>query len=106
VWHRGDTEGRVQPAITSGVAIDVIETGARAEVAPAIMRFLEEEREFLAEAARHAVPGTWSVLSCRMWVYAKVPTGIWLEPPLLQELAALSVGWEVTGYPSIDLDGP
>jgi hypothetical protein len=106
IWHKGDGEGRPRPTATSGVQIDVIETGVRAEVAPAILRFLEEERAFLKQAALFTGPSIWSMLSCRMWIYAKVPSGIWLEPPVLQALAALGIGWEVTGYPCADRDGP
>lgn len=106
VWHKGDGEGRARPTATSGIQIDVFETGVRAEVPPAILRFLEEEQVFLTQAALHTGPSIWSVLSCRMWVYAKVPSGIWLEQPVLQALAALGVGWEVTGYPCVDLEGP
>jgi hypothetical protein len=106
VWHKGDAEGRARPAATAGVRMDILETGVRAEVAPGILRFLEAERVFLKEAALRTGPSVWSVISCRMWVYAKVPSGLLLEQRVLEALASSGVGWEITGYPCADLDGP
>ncbi len=106
VWHRGEAAGRGKPAATSGLQIQLVETGRAGEVRDAVARFLADEIAFLAATTTNTGPGVLSVISCRMWVYAKVPTGIWLEQALMHRMAELGIGWEVTGYPCVELDGP
>jgi len=75
-------------------------------VEPAVLRFLLEERPFLTAAARLVSPTTWSLLTCRMWVYAAVPSQVVLAPTTIAQLAAARVGFEVVGYPCSDRPGP
>ncbi len=105
VWRKGDPagDGRVT-ARTAGVTIDICEDRDRVE--PAVLRFLLEERPFLTAAARLVSPTTWSLLTCRMWVYAAVPSQVVLAPTTIAQLAAARVGFEVVGYPCSDRPGP
>jgi len=106
IWRTGDAEGRGRPALTSGVWINVIETGERQELIQEVGAFLDEEAAFLRAASARTGEKIWSVLGCRMWVYAKVPSGLWLQQPIVRRLAELGVDWEVNAYPCEDLDGP
>src|SRR3954453_8613290 len=75
VWRKGDVRSsRGRTAKSSGVTIDICED--RQDIEPAVLRFLLAERAFLTVAARFASATTWSVLTCRMWVYAAVPSHV------------------------------
>src|SRR4051812_15743762 len=100
VWRKGDATGRGRAAKTSGVTIDIGED--RSTIEAAVLRFLLEERAFLTAAARFASPTTWSLLTCRMWVYAAVPSQVVLAPTTIAQLAFAHVSLEVVGYPSGD----
>jgi len=105
VWRKGDAlplGGRV--ATTAGVTIDICEDRERVE--PGVLRFLLEERPFLTAAARLVSPTIRSVLTCRMWVSAGVPSQVALSATALTQLAAARIELEVVGYPSSDHPGP
>jgi hypothetical protein len=98
VWRKGESAGGGRVAKTAGVTIDISEDGRSVE--PAVLRFLMEERVFLAAAARIVSPDTRSVLTCRMWVNAAVPSQVVLSATTIAQLAAARVELEVVGYPA------
>lgn len=100
VWRKGDPVAGGRVATTAGVTIDV---GAdRDRVEPAILRFLLEDRVFLAAAAQLVSHAVRSVLTCRMRVGATAPSHVRLSPTALTQLAAARVELEVAGYPPAD----
>jgi hypothetical protein len=105
VWRKSEpVGGGRRTAKTAGVTIDICDD--RASVEPAVLRFLMEERAFLTAAARFVSPTSWSLLTCRMWVYAAVPSQVVLAPTTVVQLAAARVALEVVGYPCADHPGP
>jgi hypothetical protein len=104
VWRKGDPVAGGRVAATAGVAIDIGEDRDRVE--PAILRFLLEERVFLTAASKLVSHGVRSVVTCRMWVYATLPSQVTLSPTALTQLAAARVELEVVGYPCADHPHP
>jgi hypothetical protein len=104
VWRKGDPAAGGRVATTAGVTIAIGEDRDRVE--PAILRFLLEERPFLAAAAGHVSHHVRSVLTCHMYVYAAVPSRVLLSPAALTQLAAARVELEVVGYPGADRPDP
>ena len=104
VWRKGDPAGRGRTAKTAGLTIEI--GGDRQSIEAAVLRFLMEERAFLTAAEGFASPTTWSLLTCRMSVYAEVPSQVVLAPTTIAQLAAARVALEVVGYPCPDHPGP
>jgi hypothetical protein len=105
VWRKGDVRSsRGRTARSSGVRIDICED--RDGLEPAVVRFLLEERAFLAAAAKLASPTVWSVLTCRMWVYAAVPSQVFMSNAAARQIASAGVDLVVVGYPCADHEGP
>ena len=103
-WLKGDPVAGGRVATTAGVTIDIGDDRARVE--PAILRFLLEERVFLAAASKLVSPGVRSVLTCRMGVRATVPSQVVLSPTAVAQIAAARVELEVVGYPCADRSDP
>lgn len=102
---RGMEEGRHRltlgrTAKSSGLTIAICED--RDAVEDAVVRFLLEERVFLAAAAKVPSPAAWSTLTCHMWVYAAVPSQV----AAVRQIAAAGVDLVVVGYPCAEHDGP
>ena len=105
VWRKGEAVSRSgRTAKSSGVTIDICED--RDEIEPAVVRFVLEERAFLRAAAQLASPTVWSVLTCRMWVYAAVPSQVFLSNAAARQVADAGVDLVVVGYPCADHEGP
>ena len=101
-WHKGDARGPARQAKSSGIRLEVIEGDRPDAIVSAVDAFLERETVFLTHAARYTSETVYSVLSCAMWVYANVPTTIWLPSLTARRMSELGIGWEVTGYPCSD----
>jgi hypothetical protein len=106
VWHSGERRGATRTSKTAGVRCDIAQCHTADEVLSALREFLVAERRFLESAASYKTPGTQSVLTCVMWVYAVVPSTVALPPDAMRALADLDIEWVTTGYPCGDLAGP
>ena len=96
-WRRGERGPSGIVAKSAGLTIAIAEHERSVEAA--VRRFLAKERVFLAVAAGYASRRVWNMLSCRMWVYAKEESLVFLSRDTVRLIAEAGVDLVVPGYP-------